>query len=335
MKEYKPIITVYFIGQPEMKALLANGLAKYPEINLCGGTDDFEQAKAHFIKHPGHIAIVQFDPDQPEPYEMIAGYLKSRDVKSIVLCRTMQQGFTLLNAGASDMITLKNWQEASAHASFLHNLVLRVKSVNNISYKKEDREYKLKTDMPYKKIIAIGASTGGTEATQRILMKLPSNAPPILVVQHMPPVFTKLYAERLHNLCQISVWEAQDKDPLRTGLALIAPGDVQMRLVNHAGKLCVACQGTEKVTGHCPSVNVLFHSVATVMKERAVGVILTGMGADGAVGLQQMRGMGAYTIGQNEESCIVYGMPKVANDLDAVCREEHIDRIADLIMAHI
>ena len=168
------------------------------------------------------------------------------------------------------------------------------------------------------RIVAIGASTGGTEAIFEVIKQFRRDIPGVVIVQHMPPGFTKMYAERLNNQCEVAVKEAQTGDKVVQGQVLIAPGDRQMRLVKVGNEYQVECRGEEKVSGHCPSVDVLFQSVAKAAGAKAIGVILTGMGADGSKGLLEMRNAGAQTIGQNEATCVVYGMPKVAYDIGAV-----------------
>lgn len=168
-------------------------------------------------------------------------------------------------------------------------------------------------------VIAIGASTGGTEATLEIMKQLPADIPGIVITQHMPKGFTKMYAERLDRLCRMKVKEAEHGDIVQRGVALLAPGgDLQMKVVKRGQTYQVVCVPGEKVSGHRPSVDVLFQSVSESVKQNAVGIILTGMGADGARGLLQMKNAGAYTIGQDKESSVVYGMPMVANDIGAV-----------------
>jgi two-component system chemotaxis response regulator CheB len=167
-------------------------------------------------------------------------------------------------------------------------------------------------------VLAIAASTGGTEALERILAKLPQDIAPPLIVQHMPTGFTKLFANRLDSLCPMEVREAKDGDVATPGLALLAPADNHMELVRRGGKLYVKCFAGEKIHGVMPAADILFASVANVMKSYAIGVILTGMGADGARGLLRMRQMGAATIGQDKSSCVVYGMPKIAAEMGAV-----------------
>ena len=162
-------------------------------------------------------------------------------------------------------------------------------------------------------LVAIGTSTGGPVALQRVLTVLPANFPlPLLLIQHMPASFTPAFAQRLNALCQIEVREAKDGDMLKPGLALLAPGGKQMRVVPRGGKLLVTVNEGPPVQGHAPSVDVLFHSVAEKVGSMAVGAILTGMGADGAEGLLAMRQAGARTVAQDEATSVVYGMPRMA-----------------------
>ena len=167
-------------------------------------------------------------------------------------------------------------------------------------------------------IIAIGASTGGTEAVYALLGKLNRDLPGIVIVQHMPPVFTKLYAERLNKAFPLDVKEAVNGDKIMPGCVYIAPGSFHMQVLKSAHGYQIKCFEGERVNGHCPSVDVLFESVAKTFGSKALGIILTGMGGDGAQGLLTMRKQGAATLGQDQESCVVYGMPMVAKQLGAV-----------------
>ena len=166
-------------------------------------------------------------------------------------------------------------------------------------------------------VFAIGASTGGTEAIAAVLTKLPAASPGIVITQHIPPVFSKAFANRLNEICAIEVKEAEDGDVLRPGLALIAPGDYHMLLRNTGGRYTVTVKTGPRVCYQRPSVDVLFCSVAEAAGKLAVGVLLTGMGSDGAQGLLKMRQSGARTIAQDEASCVVYGMPREAAELGA------------------
>lgn len=182
------------------------------------------------------------------------------------------------------------------------------------------------------KILAIGASTGGTEALKDVLMGLPRNAPGTIIVQHMPSNFTGPFAERLNSLCAMEVREARNGDSITPGVALIAPGDYHMVVRRSGARYYVEIGSGEKISGHRPSVDVLFNSVAKIAGSNAIGVILTGMGSDGARGLLAMRNAGARTLGQDEASCVVYGMPKVAYELGGVEKQLPLSRVANGIL---
>ena len=182
------------------------------------------------------------------------------------------------------------------------------------------------------KVIAIGASTGGTQALKKILMKFPPTIPGVVVVQHMPPKFTTAFAERLNQQCQIEVKESEDGDSVRPGRALLAPGNYHMLLRRSGAKYYVSVKHGPLVNHQRPSVDVLFKSTAESVGANAVGVILTGMGSDGAQGLLKMREAGAKTIGQDETSCVVYGMPKEAYKCGAVEKVVPLDRISHEII---
>ena len=184
-------------------------------------------------------------------------------------------------------------------------------------------------------VIGLGASTGGTEATLEVMKRLPVDIPAMVIVQHMPPGFTKMYADRLDRLCAMEVREAVDGDELSRGLALVAPADLQCRVMRVGNRYRVACKPGDRVSGHRPSVDVLFQSMADTVKARMAGVIMTGMGHDGSDGLLAMRKAGAYTIGQDKESSVVYGMPMVAFDIGAVQVQASCENIAGVLLQHL
>lgn len=181
-------------------------------------------------------------------------------------------------------------------------------------------------------IIALGASTGGTEALEQVIRSFPADTPPVIIVQHMPAGFTKLYSERLDRNCKMHVKEAEDGERLTKGLIVIGAGDNHLRLCKDARGWYVSSKPGEKVSGHCPSVDVMFNSVADVAGPLAIGAILTGMGRDGADGLLRMRQAGAFTVGQDKETCVVYGMPMEAFNCGAVEVQAPLYKIADIIL---
>ena len=185
------------------------------------------------------------------------------------------------------------------------------------------------------KLIAIGASTGGTEAIRHVLQPLPATSPALLITQHMPPGFTKSFAERLNKLCQITVKEAEDGERILPGHAYIAPGAMHMELTRSGANYQVKLNDGPPVNRHKPSVDVLFNSVAQFAGRNAVGVILTGMGNDGAAGLLAMNKAGAWTIAQNEASCVVFGMPREAIALGGASEVVDLHQISQHMLAKI
>lgn len=185
------------------------------------------------------------------------------------------------------------------------------------------------------KLIAIGASTGGTEAIRHVLQPLPATSPALLITQHMPPGFTRSFAERLNKLCQITVKEAEDGERVLPGHAYIAPGAMHMELARSGANYQVKLHDGPPVNRHKPSVDVLFKSVAQYAGRNAVGVILTGMGNDGAAGLLTMNKAGAWTIAQNEASCVVFGMPREAIALGGASEVVDLHQISQHMLAKI
>ncbi len=236
-----------------------------------------------------------------------------------------------LSAGAVDIITKPQVSADSFLVQAASDLIRMVKAAARANIKNlklidtspRSTSPKLTADAvltaPHRKdspaterIIAIGASTGGTQAIESILSVLPADAPGIVIVQHMPEKFTALFAQRLNGLCAVEVREAQNDDEVRPGRALIAPGGRHMLLKRRGAEYRVEIVAGPLVNRHCPSVDVLFRSVAKSAGKNATGIIMTGMGDDGARGLKEMRDTGAHTIAQDEASCVVYGMPKEA-----------------------
>ncbi len=194
-------------------------------------------------------------------------------------------------------------------------------------------EYHKPTAIPVtNKIIAIGASTGGTEAVKQLLEELPPASPGIVIVQHMPEKFTYSFAERLNQICRINVKEAEDGDQIIPGRALIAPGNSHLIIRRRGQNYFVEVLGGQLVNRHRPSVDVLFRSVAIAAGNNATGIILTGMGDDGAKGLAEMKSTGAFTIAQDEKSCVVYGMPKEAIKHDPTAKVLPLNKIGTFII---
>jgi two-component system chemotaxis response regulator CheB len=184
-------------------------------------------------------------------------------------------------------------------------------------------------------VIAIGASTGGTQAIEAVLRQMPESCPPIVITQHIPPVFSAAFASRLNTLCRMEVKEAKDGDIVAPGRALIAPGDFHMVLKRVDGVLRAVVRDGPRVHYQRPAVDVLFRSVAAANLRHVAGVLLTGMGADGAEGLLEMRKAGAFTVAQNEATSVVFGMPKVAIAMEAATQVLPLQKISAAVLAYL
>lgn len=314
---------------------LKRGLSKDMGIEVVGLASDVFMARDMIIEYEPDVMTLDIEMPKMNGIDFLKKLMPQYPMPVVVVSSVNKNVFEALDSGAVDFIT----KPSSNIEGFINELIVKIKiastakvgkwknhSVNNSSYNS-----RISGKFFDKKIIAIGASTGGTEAIETVLKNLPREIPGIVVVQHMPPVFTKLYADRLNNSCNIEVKEAEDGDLILPGRALIAPGGDRHMKVVYEGKPKVILYKGDKVNGHCPSVDVLFFSVGESYKKNAIGIILTGMGYDGAKGLFEMRKKGGRTIGQDEESSIVYGMPKVAYEIGAVEKQVHLNNIADTL----
>lgn len=325
---------ILFFAEGELLLLLNKLFKNDDKYHVIGNTVNPLELEKILGRHSKLVVLLEGTQYREKLNVQIIPTIKSKRMKSVVLCDNVREGFNLLSKGADDMCTLPRNDSSAEIKSFFNSACMKINKTYK-EYGDDGRTLKNKFNKKIKKIVAIGSSTGGTECILRILKDLPADAPPVLIVQHMPPVFTKLYSKRLNNECKMTVWEAQDGDVLEHGLALIAPGDQQMRLTLKNDKYIVNCEKGAPVSGHIPSVDALFDSIAIHSGKDSIGVILTGMGKDGAKGLLKMREAGAYTVGQDEESCIVYGMPKMAYDMGGVIVQSKPEKIASIIMSKL
>ncbi|MFT6974906.1 MAG: two-component system chemotaxis response regulator CheB [Bermanella sp.] len=278
----------------------------------------------------------------------------------VVMCSTLTQkssgtSIKALSLGAVEIVSkptsnLKN--ELSAQKKLIINAIRAAAKANvgNLSMKakmpvtilnsskKETADVilpKLKkvNSKPSNKLVAIGASTGGTIALEYIISSLKNDAPGVVIVQHMPAAFTAAFSARLNSVSEVYVKEAEDGDMVEMGKVLIAPGGKHMVIINQLGKLYVSIKGGPLVSRHKPSVDVLFRSVAQSAAQQTLGIILTGMGDDGANGMKEMFDLGAFTVAQDEESCVIFGMPAVAIERGGVKKITPLDRIPGMINA--
>lgn len=315
------------------REVLLRGLSSDTEIEVVAAASDPYDARDKIIASKPDVMTCDVEMPKMNGIEFIRKLMPQYPLPIIVVSSTSGTVFDAMDAGAVEFVGKPDLSSVNSVENFINDLVMKIKIAANAKVRTlaMDSPVKMinsKLVSDNKKIIAIGASTGGTEAIFSIIRNLPPDTPGIVIVQHIPPNFSRMFAERLNNTTNLSVKEAKTGDYVEQGHVLIAPGDQHMVVKRLGERYKVECFEGEKVNGHCPSVDVLFESVAKEAGKNAVGVILTGMGYDGAKGLMSMRRKGARTLGQDEKSCVVYGMPKVAFNIGAVEKQCSLDNMA-------
>lgn len=329
----RPIRVLVVDDSLMFRNMLVQSLESDPNIEVVAQASDPYQARDAIIKYKPDVMTLDVEMPRMSGIEFLRKLMPQYPIPVVMISSLNAAVFDALEAGAVDFVNKPSNLDRVQLGNFMkQELVTKVKiaSTAKLGNLKRVEVNSMAGSIGKQdgRIIAIGASTGGTEAIFEVVKQFKRDIPGVVIVQHMPPGFTKMYADRLNNQCAVAAKEAQTGDKVLPGQILIAPGDRQMRVVKVGDGYQVECAGVEKVSGHCPSVDVLFESVAKVAGNKAIGVILTGMGADGAKGLLEMRKAGAQTIGQNEATCVVYGMPKVAFDNGAVQHQLALTAIA-------
>lgn len=317
------------------RELLVKNLNLDPGLEVVASARDPFEARDMIVKHKPDVMTLDIEMPKMNGIEFLKKLMPQYPMPVVMLSSLSDKVFDALNAGAVDFVAKPALTDKKKLEDFISKeLPVKIKiastaKIGNIKKSVVPTLTENLSNNDKELILAIGASTGGTEAIAAILKEFGPDIPGTVVVQHMPAGFTEMYAKRLNDQCRVQVKEAKNGDRVLPGQVLIAPGgESQMRLIKANGVYQVEIKPGPKVSGHCPSVDVLFESVAKSAKNRALGIILTGMGGDGAKGLLEMRKAGARTIGQDESTCVVYGMPKVAFDIGAVECQEKLGDIA-------
>lgn len=318
---------------------ISRGISTALNIEVVGKAVDPYDARDKLLELNPDVMICDVQMPKLNGVEFIKRLLPQYKIPIIVVSSISDVVFDAMDAGAVDFLSKPDARTPNGFEIFINELIIKIRGAVNVNLsanlgqipKSGSNRGMEKSVNVRNKVIAIGASTGGTEAIYNLLKNLPKDIPGIIIVQHIPPVFSKMFADRLNLQTHFTVKEAQTGDTIEPGKVLIAPGDKHMKLKKAADKYIVETIQGNKVNGHCPSVDVLFESVAKVASKNAIGVILTGMGHDGAVGLMSMRRAGARTIGQDQKSSVVYGMPKVAFEIGAVEKQVAISNIPSVI----
>lgn len=337
-----------------IRAFLTKGLAAYPFIDVVGYAINAMDARNKIPRLNPDVMTLDVEMPGMSGIDFLSQLLPEHPLPVILVSSLNLRVFDALAAGAVDFVRKPDGTQS--REAFLRSLAQKIivasqaKVVARHPHPQSAHPAPASAAAPAaaahpaplglgllhpQTIIGLGASTGGTEATLEVLKRLPADIPGMVIVQHMPPGFTAMYAQRLNKLCAMEVREAKNGDEIHPGLALVAPADLQARVVRMGTRYTVSCQPGDKVSGHRPSVDVLFSSMASQVKCHMVGIIMTGMGRDGANGLLEMRNAGAYTIGQDKESSVVYGMPCVAHEIGAVAIQASCENIAAVLMQHL
>ena len=303
--------------------LMAKGISYDPALEVVGIASNPFEARDMILKYRPDVMTLDIEMPKMDGVEFLQRLMPQYPIPVVMVSSLSDKVFDSLNAGAVDFISKPVNMTKDEILNYLkRDLCTKIKiaSTVNVSQMKRVTPKSISSKNIDNKnlVVALGASTGGTEALCDVIMGFRNDIPGTIVTQHMPAGFTKMYADRLNNQCSVAVKEAETGDILRPGLVLVAPGDKHLRLVKNGDHYAVECKVGPKVSGHCPSVDAMFSSVAKVAGNHAVAALLTGMGKDGADGLLEIRKAGGRTIGQDEESCVVYGMPKAAYDIGAV-----------------
>ncbi|GAA0133796.1 chemotaxis response regulator protein-glutamate methylesterase [Paenibacillus sp. YSY-4.3] len=319
------------------RTFISKGICTDPALEVVATATDPFDARDKIIRYDPDVMVCDVEMPRMNGIEFLRRLLPQHPLPVVIVSAVSQAVFEAMSVGAVDFMTKPDMNALGRIEPFVEELIQKIHiavkatvvspSIPGI----EPAPYSEKKNTD-KKLIAIGASTGGTEAIHNLLkMMQPERYPGLVIVQHIPPVFSAMFAERLNRFTSWTVKEAETGDIIGPGRVLMAPGDRHIRIKKFGSDYQVVCSQGEKVSGHCPSVDVLFESVAKEAGKEALGVILTGMGYDGARGMLAMRRKGARTIGQDEDSSVVYGMPRAAYELGAVEKQAALKSIPRLI----
>jgi len=320
------------------RQILSRGIEVDDDIEVVATAVDPFDARDKILKYEPDVLTCDIEMPKMDGIEFIRRLLPQYLIPVIVVSSISERVFDAMDVGAVDFVTKPNAKSPENVQQFIIELINKIKAASkaNMSVSTSTSiSHNSRKVIKKHEIIGIGASTGGTEAIYSVLKQLPQDLPAILVVQHIPPVFSAMFAERLNRQTHFNVKEASNGDQVKKGWVYLAPGDkhIQVRK-SKEGYFLKVFQG-EKVSGHCPSVDVMFHSLAQEVGDKALGVILTGMGYDGAKGITAMRRRGAVTIGQDQGSSVVYGMPKAAYELNGIEKQSSLELMGHYIMKYL
>jgi len=320
-----------------IRGLLKEVLEQAQDIQVVGAAEDPYQARDLIKRLNPDVLTLDIEMPKMDGLSFLKNLMRLRPMPVVMISTLTQKGSPItleaLEIGAVDFIakpTINVTENLQRYAHLLHQKVRTAAGARIRAFKElkiEDDSALATLQFKGNSVLAIGASTGGTEAIKEVLVRMPENCPPIVITQHIPPVFSTSFAMRMDRTCKINVKEAEHGDKLQPGWAYIAPGDQHLSVVKKAGSLFCQLNSSELVNRHRPAVDVLFNSLVIACPKATVAALLTGMGSDGAQGLLALNQAGAYTIAQDELSSVVWGMPKAAVELNAANEVVRLDKV--------
>jgi two-component system chemotaxis response regulator CheB len=326
-----------------IREVLSRALGKDGDILVVGTAEDPLDAREKIKVLNPDVVTLDIEMPNMNGLQFLEKLMRLHPLPVVMVSTLTTKGASetllALELGAVDFVAKPNATLSGGLDAFGENLRQKVRAASNSDVKSRAMRavapiVQVRTAAaPRGSLIALGASTGGVEAIRVVLSNMPSDCPPIVIAQHMPPGFTSRFAARLDEVTDLKVVEAEDRMPLESGHAYVAKGDFHLRVERSSGQLKCRLTQDDLASGHRPSVDVLFESVAKQVGPMAVGAILTGMGRDGARGLKLMRQAGAYTVGQSQSSALVYGMPRVAFEEGAVIEQAPVEQISARLAA--
>lgn len=338
----KKISVLVVDDSPLIRKILTEILNAEHDIEVIGTAEDPLDAREKIKKLNPQVITLDIEMPKMDGISFLEKIMTLRPTPVIMISTLTQKGadetFRALEIGAIDFVSKPVSGDLTLALDDIKRELpekIRAAAESNIARMAETRKEPAKSTISFKNmppedmpIIAIGSSTGGVEALRDLFQALPEGCPPIVITQHMRAQFLPMMAARLNSMSKVTVVEARPGDVLKPGYAYLAPGETHLKIARQGRNFICRLESGERVSGHLPSVDVMFESIADSAGAQAIGIILTGMGSDGAKGLLKMRQAGAYTIGQNKSSCVVYGMPKVAAEIGAVDIELPLNQIA-------
>jgi two-component system chemotaxis response regulator CheB len=342
MTNTKPVRVLVVDDSAVMRDLLSGILAEDPEIEVLDTAPDPYVARERIKALNPDVITLDVEMPHMDGVTFLRKIMTLRPMPVVMISTLTTAGaettLEALEIGAVDFVAKPTNNVATTLAQLAPEIRAKVKNAGRTKVRapvaRKPKVHTLsRSAASGDKIVFIGASTGGVEALKVVLTGMPADSPPILITQHMPPRFTHAFAERLNRECAMTISEAKHGDPVEQGHAYIAPGSHHLEIARSGGRFVCALNDGPTMSGHRPSVDTLFQSAAKLVGANAVAAILTGMGKDGANGMREMRNAGAFTIGQDEATSLIYGMPRVAYEVGGVMKQSPLGDVSDAILA--